>query len=61
MEDLIEMESEGTDMNELVDLTLPNDLGFEDLPIGKEELQTYEERLPLGHTHHRDGNRELAS
>lgn len=41
MEYLIGMEVEGQKMDELVDMTLSNDLKFEDLLIEREELASY--------------------
>jgi len=55
-EDLIEMATDGVDMNKLVDLVLPNNLTFQDLPIEKQEISPFRVRLSIGHIHHKDGN-----
>lgn len=58
MEDIIEMRSNSINMNKLIDLKLPNNLKFEDLPIDKDELGPFEEKLSLlAHIHHKDRNR----
>lgn len=58
MEDLIEITTEGKDMEKSIDLILPNILTVEDLSIEKEGLRPYKKRLSIGHVHHKDGNRE---
>jgi hypothetical protein len=59
MEDIIQMRSSDFDMNKLKEKEIPNPLKFEDLLIEKEELNPYQEKLPLiAHVHHIDTNRE---
>lgn len=56
--DLDEMAADGKDTNELIDLVLPNNLTFEDLPIEKEEPKPVEVKLSIDNIHHKDGNWE---
>ena len=45
-----------TIMSKIIDMTIQNNLVFDDLPIEKDELGIRIERSPLGHIHHKDGN-----
>ena len=58
MEDLIKMKVEEEDMAELVDTILPINLEIEDIPIEKEDLKPFRQKLSLAHVHHIDGDRE---
>lgn len=58
MEDLIEMATEGREMNELIDLVLPINLTFEDLHIENKEPTPSEVKVGAGQVHHKDGNWE---
>jgi hypothetical protein len=57
-DDLLNMKSSNINMDELIDVFLPNHLQFEDLPFDKDELKPYQEKMPLiAHVHHIDRNR----
>lgn len=55
LEDIIDMVY-SQDMNELIDIVLPNNLTVEDLPFSVNELKPFKEKTSFGHIHHKDGN-----
>jgi 5-methylcytosine-specific restriction endonuclease McrA len=56
VKELLLKKADGQNMDELVDITFPNDLEPEDLQIERGEL-TYEEKSSYANVHHIDGNR----
>ena len=57
MEKIVEMESDEVNFEELVDLVVPNTFDFEDF-VGDEDFETSEQRMSIGHVHHKDRNRD---
>ncbi|MBW2984060.1 HNH endonuclease [Candidatus Woesearchaeota archaeon] len=58
MEDLMYMKSSNVDMDKLIEISLPNNLRFEDLRIEKEALEPEREKIPfIAHVHHIDNNK----